>query len=528
MNALAKFSRTAALRYLQSAVFVDDHIFDQTTGLPREPVDVPPARKPIFRRTQLKVGSANSPPPVTEVDSVEQPYHPKDLVSSFAKEGIICALYEPPEGFSTDADSEIFKLCEHPDIIILDWDFSGDKGAKALDLIVALVRQSTAEFPHHTRLISVYTADQSLVGVANAIAARLVDAKLEANPEGSQCRLRSGSSRLIVLGKPIGRFGADEEAFTVKETALAGKLIAEFVAMNNGILPSYALHGLGAIRRNSKRILDRFHGDLDGAFILHRQLVASSEEAFDQLPELLAEEMRSVVEDEGITPSQAKKIATAARACGHVLQKDKDLLSALASGSGPKKVAKELSEPGPVPIGHLRLAALFSSRTQYSATSRKLRFGTVVRFRNKHSRSKKTPWQYAVCLVPECDSLRLKPNQLVQFPFWTAEIEAYNCAGRRNGMVLAADTGGYVSLSASGKAGEKLWTDMFEVDKTTRTVLALRMNGAYRYKGAKRTIEWLGQLKPLHAHRIAHEITDGLSRVGVSEAEWLRLLCDRN
>jgi hypothetical protein len=40
-------------------------------------------------------------------------------------------------------------------------------------------------------------------------------------------------------------------------------------------------------------------------------------------------------------------------------------------------------------------------------------------------------------------------------------------------------------------------------------------------------IEWVGQLKPLHAQRIAHDIALGLSRVGLLEAEWLRLLCDR-
>jgi hypothetical protein len=86
---------------------------------------------------------------------------------------------------------------------------------------------------------------------------------------------------------------------------------------------------------------------------------------------------------------------------------------------------------------------------------------------------------------------------------------------------------GHISLSASGKAGDKLWTDSFIIDEKTKTVTALRIDKAYKYAGTKRTIEWVGQLKPLHAHRIAHEITDALSRVGVSEAEWLRLICDR-
>jgi len=527
MSALTRFSKAAARSYLQSAVFVDDHIFDQTTGKPALPVIAPVQRKPVLRRgTDAKVSGKNLPEVETN-DNVEQPYHPKDLVSSFAREGITCALYEPKEGFSTDPDSEIFKLCERPDIIILDWDFSGDQGSKALDLIIALIEQSIREFPHHARLIAIYTSDNSLVGVANIVADRLKARGLEAEPDRASCRLRSGATRLIVLGKPLSRFGEEEVSFTVKESRLATKLIDEFVEMNSGILPSYALHGLAAIRRNSKRILDRFHGDLDGAFLLHREFVATSEEAFDQLPELLAEEIRAVVEDESLSPSLAKRIATAAVASDHVSKKDKELVAQLqAKPNSSRKVAEKLHEAGSVPSGHLRLAALFSSRTQYSSASRKLGFGTIVRFRTKYSK-KKTHWQYAVCLVPTCDSLRLKSAQPAQFPFWTVELETYDGTSRRNGMVLASDNGLYISLSASGKAGEKLWTDFFTVDARTKTVVAVRAKGTYKYAGTKRTVEWLGQLKPLHAHRIAHEITDGLSRVGVSEAEWLRLLCNR-
>jgi hypothetical protein len=527
MSALTRFAKLAARHYLQSAVFVDDHIFDQKMGMPTLPVETPPQRKPIFRRAASAKALAKVQPVENENDKVEQPYHPKDLVSSFAKEGITCALYEPPEGFSTKPDSEIFKLCERPDIIILDWDFSGDQGSKALDLILALVKQSTKEFPHHTRLIAIYTVDYSLVGVANEIADRLRADNLEAKPENAQCRLCSGATRLIVLGKPIGRFGEEDVQFTVKESGLANKLINEFVEMNTGILPSYALHGLASIRRNSKRILDRFHGDLDGAFLLHRELVSTSEEAFDQLPELLADEIRAVVEDERLSAGMAKKIAAAALASTHVSKKDKELIPMFQKGTKPKTVADKLKEAGEVPIEHLRLAALFSSSTQYSSASRKLGFGTVVRYRAKNSKKKNTPWQYAVCLVPTCDSLRLKADQPAQFPFWTIETETYNGSSQRNGMVLVSGDSGCISLSACGKAGEKLWTDSFKVDGKTKTVIAFRVKGAFKYRSTKRTIEWLGQLKPLHAHRIAHEITEGLSRIGVSEAEWLRLLCDR-
>jgi hypothetical protein len=526
MNALTKFSHEAARRYLQSAVFIDDHIFDQETGRPEVHVEEFPTRKPILKRASRPAAPPNGGNSVKQMDVPDLPFHPKDLVGSFAREGIICALYEPKKGFETHSDSEIFRICERPDIIILDWDFDGDHGLNALDLVAALVTQSSEEFPHHTRLIAIYTSDPSLIGVANQLADRLEKEGLPAIPEGAQCRLRSGASRITVLGKPRERFGEEEQKFTVKESGLARKLIDEFVGMNSGILPAYALHGLAAIRRNSKRILDHFHGDLDGAFLLHRDLVVSSGEAFDQLAELLAEEIRAIVEDARISASQAKKIATSALRSEHVSEADKKLIADLKAAKA-KTVIKKIPVNGVPPSGHLKLAALFCSRTQYSVAPRQLGFGTILRYRTKWAR-KDVPWQYAVCLVPTCDSIRLDKLSKVRFPFWTIDIEKFSSDLKRNGMVLPQDGFDYLSLSAGGKAGERLWTDSFDVDPSSKTVVARRTAGHHRYSGSERMIEWVGQLKALHAHRIAHEITQSLSRVGVNEAEWLRVLCDRN
>jgi hypothetical protein len=325
----------------------------------------------------------------------------------------------------------------------------------------------------------------------------------------------------LVLGKPIGRFGDEEEGFTVKEKDLANRLINEFVGMNSGILPAFALHGLASIRRHSKRILDRFHGNLDGAFLFHRSLVADSEEAFDQLPDLLADEIRAVVEDDRISIAEIKRIAADALKNEHITVDDKALIELLKTAKA-KTAVKKLNGKDGVPLGHLSLAALFSSRTQYSSAARQLCFGTVVKCRKRHSRY----FYYAVCLVPSCDSLRLK-GSTVQFPFWSVDVESFNGGLHRNGMILETQIGQHIALSAGGKAGEKLWTDSFDVDSKSKTVVALKVGKAYKYSGCEKTIEWVGQLKPLHAHRIARSITESLSRVGVSEAEWIRVFCDR-
>lgn len=524
MSALAKFSQRAARSYLQSAVFIDDKIYTKDEhAKPNLLVDLGPQRKRIYGK---KIGPEKGISEEVAGDGIDKnedpPFHAKEFVGSFAREGITCALYEPEKGFSTDADSEVFKLCLRPDIVILDWDFSTDGGTSASNLVRTLVKFGASELPHHSRLIAIYTTEQSLIGVVNQLADRLRKEGLEAQPQDSQYRLNCGATRIVVFGKPVTRFGDDEEAFTVKEKDLAKRLIDEFVKMNTGILPAFALHGLASIRRNTKRILDRFHGNLDGAFLFHRKLIAESEEAFDQLPELLADEIRAVVEDERIKLAEVIRISANALKSRHISDVDKELIELLKKGANGKKTAKKLKVNTGVPAGHLSLAALFCNRTQYSTAARQLSFGTLVKVRKKYS----SIFDYAVCLVPACDSLRLKTTSVL-FPFWTIDVESFESQLHRNGMILESDIGQHVALSAGGKAGEKLWTESFSVDSKTKTVVAQRARGSYKYSGCKKTVEWVGQLKPLHAHRIARSITESLSRVGVSEAEWIRLFCDR-
>jgi hypothetical protein len=521
MTKLEEFSRDAARRYLQSAVFVDDEIFDTHSGKPLDPADVPKPRKPVYLREDVVQATDQAKQEAEDIP----PSHPKDLVSSFALAGIICALYEPPTDFPTEPGSVIFKLCERPDIIILDWVFSADRGEKALNLISALVRQSHEEFPNHTRLLSIYTTDPSLVGVAEQIGDRLRKDKFEAEPVRSPCRLQSGATRLVVFGKDGKRIGKDEEAFTVKDAELANRLIQEFVEMNAGVLPSYALRGMGAIRRNSKRILDRFHHGMDGAFLLHRVLVSKSEEAFDQLPELLADELRAVLEDEHLDATQAASIATSAVEGNDISGEDTDAIQYAQGGTTPSRVVNKkllVADKNSVPLGHQHLAALFSNRTQYSKDFRTLTYGTVVRRRL----AAESPWEFAFCLIPICDSLRLETKK-ARFPFWRLVEDLYTGSGKRRGMVLYLPEGSLITLTAGGKATDMLWLEEFTVDAATQTVRAAATDGVFRFDGTESQIQWVAQLKPLHAQRIALDIGDHLSRVGLDEAEWLRVLCDR-
>ncbi|MCI0540225.1 MAG: response regulator receiver domain [Verrucomicrobiales bacterium] len=547
MTNLECFARNSTKRYLQSIVFVDDEIYDKPSGRPAEIASALPTMKSPFAKA-----GAPAAPAETKVDHVEKaPYHPKQLVESFAKEGMVCALYEPAENFGTGTDSELFKLCDRADVVILDWDLFNEDGKNILPLITNLVSASQTSVPHHVRLCVIYTSKPDLVRVANETYEALKKAGQTVEDVKNTSTLIAGATQIIVLGKP-GAPGRtpDSKALEVAETQLANRVIDEFARMNSGILPAYALHGLAAIRNNSQRILDKFHGEMDEVFLLHRALVIESEDAFDQLPELLSEEVLAVIQDRQI-PSAT--MAAISKEAAQTVKLDPKTLVGWNVNGKPAKDSLELARlflGGGKPAirnkctfnyehvtnlriamgctqtnSDKRLASLFNVRTRYVASNSPpiLGFGTIVRYSEQIGGQNE--WVYFFCLMPICDGIRLKSGagKRTLFPFWKLTNGIKGGVNGR-GIIVRASDNSYLELIAFGKPREMLWIDRFE-PSASGTVTASQDGSSFWFQGEHR-LEWIAQLKPTHAQRIAHDIGQSFSHVGVVEAEWVRLICD--
>lgn len=547
MTHLQTFTRNAAKRYLHNIVFVDDEIYAQFSGRPAEITsDIPLFKSPFAGgRKQIVANTA-------EKESVEDkvPYHPKQLVESFAKEGMVCALYEPQEHFDTTTESELFKLCERADVVIFDWDLFNEDGQNILPLIKNLVDQSQNSIPHHSRLCVIYTTKPDLSRVASTIYDNIRTSGLDIEDVSNLTTLIAGAMRIIVLGKPNVPGRTEEiRALEVSEEHLADRVIDEFSRMHSGILPSYALYGMASVRRNSKKILDKFHSDLDGVFLLHRALVLANEDAFEHLPELIAEEVLSIISDDQLNPEQAALIAHDAAIA---LQLDNSALPNLGGkssenealikaylGGGEKAIAEKNSsikwKKHPAKIhasmgcattySDKKLAALFNLRTNYFEKKQPvLTFGTIVCWLEEGA--DKTESSYALCLMPVCDSIRLnsEEGQQTSFPFWTLKTSNNGVSSR--GIVVPTRAGQYIELYASGKPRDMLWIEAFTPASSGTIVAAQDKEGFYFAGNSKQRLEWIAQLKPSHAQRVAHDIGHSFSRVGVLEAEWLRIMTE--
>jgi hypothetical protein len=243
-----EFALSAARKYLQSVVFVDDEIYERVPAQAVKAVAAPAEAMTIFRSRPIEPQVEKViEVPEEEVASAEAAlsaetdagalYHPKHLVESFARERMVCALYEPARGFDTGPQSELFKLCERADVVILDWEFHKEPGKKVMDLIGGLVTTAQTTVPHHVRLLAIYTSTQNLKHVAQQFFDHLGKLNLKVQVDG-EYDLNAGSSRIIVLGKPTtGRPTEQAQAAEVAEAALAERIIAEFAKMHAGILP---------------------------------------------------------------------------------------------------------------------------------------------------------------------------------------------------------------------------------------------------------------------------------------------------
>lgn len=552
MTTAQEFALTAARKYLQSIVFVDDEIY-QPVSMKAVKVDVGGSAagmrvfaKPVAPKVEEIIDTTpDQPEKNEEIDpNGGGLYHPRYLVESFARERMVCALYEPQKNFPTDPDSEIFKLCERADVVILDWEFHKEPGKKVMELVSGLVAAAQTTVPHHVRLCAIYTSTQNLKHVAQQLFDDLNNRGLSVETDG-EYNLYAGSSRIIVLGKPsIGRPQDQVKAAEVAESDLAQRIISEFAIMHEGILPSMALHGLASVRTNTKKILDKFQKEMDGAFLAHRGLILPGDDAFEQIPELLAEEALAVMVDSWVGQDEAKKLAEKA-IDGMEL---KTIWATKAGGNsepgeyavkllkeGPGKVKSKVNlDPEALKILHdeldrsqtsakERLATLYVSRTQYG-NERSLEFGTIVRYEEETDGNVPVT-KYAICLMPLCDCVRLKKDVSYQFPFW--DLRTDNRRESSKGVVVELPgEDSFVELFCMGKPRDQLWQNNFQAGPTGKVVAAIN-NNKFIFNGNPNLVEWVAQLKPSHAQRIAHDIGTSFSRVGVLEAEWLRLKADR-
>lgn len=549
-------AKVAVRNYLQSVVVIDDGIGVPETG---DIVDRQAAAEQL-RRIHVLGSTQTNARRISDEGGVGTDF--SKVVDGFFAEGVVCALHKC-EIKGKDAEKrkmeldKIVKICRRVDVSVLDW-FVCDKESIMRELIEELLKGETGAGPERHTMV-VYTQADIESECLDSLRKHFKDFNGLQLSGYTACII--GTIRLIFFSKR-----------SVHEVELASKVIESLAKLNEGILPTFALHSIAAVKRHTKRLLERFDAKLDPEFVLNAFLTRSENDVRDVLNNLIAEELLPIIEDDEALPrADALYEMTAEIVQGIKTKRFDNLLQVLHESLTRKKsrgctLQKRISSYMIEGCGAQQaIMRLFSKECDFEECKRKLlnilrdlaigvssgskkkfgAFSVLMCMRNQYSMrkslcagtivedlsAKSESNRYLVCIMPVCDSRRLnigrsgrvcKTNEWT-FPFWRLSQSPIPGA---DGIGIAVYDKGNFSGSIhkfviSGKYAKKVCQLRFkcpdpELHFDDKNIIETA-------GGKKRTLLWCGQLKPLHAQRIAQYVGRSLAKVGLVESEWMRL-----
>lgn len=539
--------------FLQTAIVIDDQAEFVPFAIPG-PVIVPPqglldARAPAIVETP----GATSP-------SAAAPLDAKALTEAFLDRKMICSLYRPSPG--EEMVQRTILAAEAADVVVVDWHLEQGSSSKAKEIVRGLLRADQVE-KGRLRLIAIYTAQSGREDIATEL---LNDLEASCDLSGSLLQegpvLRNATTRIVVLNKRNTLAALDRDE-VVPEANLPKRLVAEFAKLSRGILASFALRAVAAVRRGAHHMLALYTSDLDGAFVAHCCGIPNPDDAKTFALDMITSELRNLIEVADVPGGTLRSEIVGAwvdnlGSTGHTFQTDHVEVPAdqvkrfVACGAkaveGSKKKQRLRSRPTE-PIGgedeaHFitcgKLPRLFYGDAQKAQDGvRKL--ARLSMFQREPGRTKLpnvwVPWltlgsllqvssedgsgELLLCVQPRCDSVRLTKSTAFPFQTITRTKEEFN-------LVLRDVKGSEIEAWLNLKPKDARIIEFGPAKPQKMVVGSPAQDGHYYFTDAKGIkYAWLGDLKDMKAQRWAGELGSRVQSVGLEELEWLRWASER-
>lgn len=533
-------NREAALRFLQTAVVVDDAATvapgDESPGTLRAP-----GLSAVVRAASGIEESAEhdvAPPPNLSVDV-------KRIADALADREVTCGVLRPSKDEGDEKIIErVANVSARVDLVVLDWILDQATDLSSLDAIRRIVERDR----RGCRVIAIYTSQENLDLIAEEVVEHIPDVeRLDSTPP----MLGIGGTRIALFHKAdVDPPSGDSEYPALDEDELAARLIDVFLDVVEGWVRSAALHTMAAIRENVHVVLDRLGKSLDVGYAGHLFRIDHIDDGPGQLFDAIGGELRGVIEDD----RQSREVAGRDALGAWVAQRDAEdelavdislianyldaserddktnALNNLRSNvkensdlpnlNGQEfKLAQSALFTGGFNVATAReadgaFAMLLAVRRPYGEKSPSLRLGTIV-----CDPDGKKFW---LCMQPVCDSVRLD-DTIHSFPMIPLRVLSPHEANRRFDFVVPW-LGSIVHLFNPAKPA-KILPFRFRADPKTRTVRFKPTRFDQDVLSVRNTsnsvFHLVAQLKPSHGARVAHAMGQEMSRIGLDESEWL-------
>lgn len=472
---------------------------------------------------------------------------------AFAEHEIACAFVFPDDKeLNEDLKFRRIMAAVTPsDIVILDWFLNNGDSQLTTKVLNSIAEKDFIE-KGRMRLICIYTGQPDIGEVTRDVIKALTDGGLcFAGVNEEDGTAKGKHHRLLVLNKQ-----------QVAGSELPGKVLEAFTGLADGLLPSFALAAVAAVRRNMHHIISRFPSSLDDSFVANLLITDPPEDVTELIRELFVSECDAAlglerVADEYLNKKRIENWLIAKKKPFKVAEyelDDKDrtkikinddfILALLKHGVTEDKVHysngtkhdfidKKRNKITQALHGSLAKAkegegqfARFVSLKREACGNTKftdewkpsLTLGTILLNRSNN--------KYFYCITPACDTIRLTGKKR---SFVMIELEKPD--GKPSLLVSVKDK---VEKFKINPKPYSVRTFEFKGDDTNGRVMAqveidAEQNKSFFFEalgtviGETIKLGWLGEVRRNRANRDMAELNREWLRLGIKDSEYLRL-----
>lgn len=481
------------------------------------------------------------------------------ISSVFAQKGKLCTVFAP----STEEDLDICSsLFAKSDVVVLDWyldleneqqqiedaekdvDSEEPRGIYTTKLINNIIEDAGNK---KLKLIIVYTGETDLIGITEELYKGIT---LKDKFEQGDCCVSSSNVSILVRAKFKDenqfKHNVDLKSKIVNYVDLPGFITNEFSNFVGGLLPDFALSAIAAIRNNTSNILGVFSKDIDPAFLGHYVSIPDRNDAISMLPKIFGTAVANLIEtsdvdfdswieawiDENIKDSNTiingKNIDINAEKLKCLLKSSTDFEEKFNT-SFDIQAKKEKVNRYTADLYKIETTKLFCSEKANTSNYKwaklvqhsnlfsspkihRLTTGTIIKYKEED--------KFLICIQQSCDSVRISPDEERTFLFLPL-VQGINgeaiVVGEQDHLIV--DNKSY-----------SIKLHRFSPNENNANITAeLKENGEYLFEDTDgKQFVWVAELKELFAQHIVSAYASQLSRVGIDNSEWIRLVGKMN
>lgn len=489
-------------------------------------------------------------------ENKENAFDAQKISSVFAKKGKLCTILEPhsPEDLKTSSS-----LFPKSDVVVLDWyldlknekligneeddaDVEEPRGVHTKSLIKKIVEDASDK---KLKLIIIYTGDGTkLEDITNEIYNEI---RTYGGYFLSEEDYRVSSSNVLILvrAKSNGegeqyKYNGDLQDNVIEYDDLPDFITREFAKFIGGLLPNFALSAIASIRECTSNVLGVFSKDIDPAFLGDYVSIPDCNDAVSMLPKIFGTAVANLIEtsdvdfdgwikawidekikeDNQITigkkrftvnADNLKTFVTPNETFGNKLNTIYNAnvdVKNLNQVDFYKKEASSLFDNGDTKHSNYKWAKLVQHRNLFSSPkNHKLTAGTVIKYKDED--------RFLICIQQRCDSVRIDKEEARSFLFLPLQQN-----GKGEAVVVEENT----HLIVDNKS-YSIELHKFKPIGTDVQILAKPQNDQYVFTDIEnKQYIWVAELKDMFAQHIVSNYASQLSRVGIDNSEWIRLV----